>query len=245
MQEVTSLEKTIELCGQRVCYQLQRKNVKNVNLRIRADGSVAVSANNRVPLYVIESFIISKGEYILSAMERAAERRRMEPEINNYETGQRLWLFGRPLELELVQGLANKVALCGDRLVVTVKDRQDEALRKRTIETWLLSQCREKLEDICRKIYPMFREYNIAYPQIKFRRMRSCWGSCMPGKGTITFNTYLAGAPESCMEYVAVHEFNHFLHANHSPDFYRSLEKFMPDWRERKKLLSNWQGLLQ
>lgn len=245
MQEVSTLEKTIELCGRKVCYQLQRKNVKNVNLRIRGDGSVAVSANNRVPVYIIESFIISKGDYIISAMERAAERQKMQTQMHSYEPGQRLWLFGKPLELELVQGGANRVELCGDRLVVTLKDRQDEALRKRTIEAWLLERCREKLEDVCREIYPMFKEYGIAFPQLKFRRMRSCWGSCTPGKGSVTFNTYLAGAPESCIEYVAVHEFNHFLHADHSTDFYRSLENFMPDWRERKKLLSNWLGLLQ
>lgn len=41
----------------------------------------------------------------------------------------------------------------------------------------------------------------------------------------------------SCIEYVVVHEFTHFLQPNHSKNFYMQMTMFMPDWLERKKLL--------
>ena len=41
-------------------YSVTRKRVKNINLRVRADGSVAVSAPNRIPESVIISFVEEK-----------------------------------------------------------------------------------------------------------------------------------------------------------------------------------------
>ena len=39
------------------------------------------------------------------------------------------------------------------------------------------------------------------------------------------------------MELVVVHELCHIREKNHGPGFYALLERYLPDWRERKKLL--------
>lgn len=57
----------------KISYDLQYKNVKNINLRIKPDGSVCVSANRHVPQRVINEFIISKQEFILRAIEKIKE----------------------------------------------------------------------------------------------------------------------------------------------------------------------------
>lgn len=51
-------------------YDLQYKKVKNINLRIKPDGSINVSANKKVPQKVIDDFIISKVDFILRALEK-------------------------------------------------------------------------------------------------------------------------------------------------------------------------------
>lgn len=56
--------------GQVIVYELERKRVKNLNLRIRPDGSVYVSANSRVSLASIDAFVAQKGDFILAAQER-------------------------------------------------------------------------------------------------------------------------------------------------------------------------------
>ena len=38
------------------------------------------------------------------------------------------------------------------------------------------------------------------------------------------------------IEYVILHEIAHLEHPDHSRNFYSYIEKFMPDWKERKKL---------
>ena len=67
--------------------------------------------------------------------------------------------------------------------------------------------------------------------------MKKRWGSCQHQTKTITINSQLIEAPRFCIEYVMMHEFCHFIHPNHSKDFYTLLQVMMPDWKERKKML--------
>ena len=41
---------------------------------------------------------------------------------------------------------------------------------------------------------------------------------------------------ERFVDYVVVHELSHIRHHNHSKDFYKFIEQFMPDYKERMKL---------
>ena len=91
--------------------------------------------------------------------------------------------------------------------------------------------------EISENVYPYFERRGVKYPEIKFRSMISRWGSCIPGKGILTFNTRLMYAPPECVRYVVLHEFTHFLEANHSHRFYEELAKTCPEWKNcRKKL---------
>lgn len=55
----------------------------------------------------------------------------------------------------------------------------------------------------------------------------------------ITLNSLLIEMPKNCIEYVLLHEYCHFIHPNHSKDFYAYVSMLMPDWKERKKLLKS------
>lgn len=91
--------------------------------------------------------------------------------------------------------------------------------------------------DLCEKIYPYFEKRGVTYPEIKFRKMVSRWGSCHPVRGILTFNKNLVFAPSECIEYVVLHEFTHFLQANHSAKFYEELSYICPDYKERRRKL--------
>ena len=176
--------RNINLKGKTVSYNLSVKNVKNINLRIKSDGSVNVSANRFVPVQKIEEFMQSKADFILNAIEKYSN---MPPvELTPYYTESKL---------------------CN--LILSM----------------------------CRNAYPYYQKYAIPYPEIKFKKLTSRWGSCHPSKGILTFSTNLVYAPPECVEYVVLHEFTHFLQANHSPKFYSELEKVCPDWKIKRKFL--------
>lgn len=65
---------------------------------------------------------------------------------------------------------------------------------------------------------------------------RTRFGSCSP-KNRLSFSFRLMDYPMEAIEYVVVHELAHILHKNHSAAFYAEIEKVLPDWRERNKLL--------
>jgi len=61
-----------------VAYTLTRRRVRNINLRVRADGTVAASAAPRVPGAVVDAFVASRAGWIAAARAKAADRARRE-----------------------------------------------------------------------------------------------------------------------------------------------------------------------
>lgn len=74
------------------------------------------------------------------------------------------------------------------------------------------------------------------------RDMKSRWGSCTIQKKTIRINLQLAKKPEECVEYVVVHELTHLLEASHNKVFHAYMKQFLPDYKEREKLLNGRRG---
>ena len=70
----------------------------------------------------------------------------------------------------------------------------------------------------------------------KVTAARTRYGSCN-GKNSLCFSCFLMNQPETAIELVVVHELCHIRVKNHGPDFYTLLERYLPDYRERKKLL--------
>ena len=73
-------ERTVITEGQEIHYYLERKNVKNLNLRVRKDGSVYVSANESVPCEELDDFVCSKASYIIRAVEKFKEMTQYKPQ---------------------------------------------------------------------------------------------------------------------------------------------------------------------
>lgn len=72
------------------------------------------------------------------------------------------------------------------------------------------------------------KEMALSYSDIKFRKMRSRWGSCS-SRGTITFNTELIKIDKKLIDFVVVHELAHLVHMNHSKKFHDLVSQYTPD----------------
>ena len=228
------MKHTVLLNGREIEYELQRKRVKNVNLRIRPDMSVYVSASNLVTVAEIERFMREKADFILKALDRFAENG-VTQEVPLYESGDIVRILGRDYTLRVRESGKNGVLPEGGCIVLCVRDTQDLELKRKTLDKWLREQCRLVVMESCERLYPTFEAQGIRWPEIRIRTMKSKWGSCMPQKGVLTFNTNLVAAPKECVDYVVAHEFTHFLHPDHSQRFYESLGKVIPQWKRLKK----------
>ena len=232
-------QRTIQIDGRLLEYSLERKNVKNLNLHVRKDGSVYVSANATVPEDKIEEFLISKGTFIRNAQEKFKEQEQYRPLPKQYVSGETFYIQGRALRLKVSQSDRDKIYSDGVYLFLDVKDQQDITKKERIVKRFLDKQCKAVFSEIVEELYPVFQKYGVAPPILRIRNMDTRWGSCLPGKGVITLNKRLLEAPRNCIEYVVMHEFCHFIHPNHSKHFYDFLAMLMPDWKERKKVLDS------
>ena len=75
-----------------------------------------------------------------------------------------------------------------------------------------------------------------SYNRVTVTSARTRFGSCS-AKGNISYSYRLMLYPEPAIDYVVVHELAHTLEMNHSPRFWAVVEKYMPDYKDRKKLL--------
>lgn len=238
---VTTLERVIEEDGECLSYELTRKPVKRINLRVLADGSVRVSAPRSVPIEQIDDFVVSHLSFIERARKewrlRQADDRRFRP---SYTEGEDIILLGRPVSLVVNRAPSkrqSRMVYDGQSTLTlyalpeaTYEERQ--AMGEKFLKTWghaLFVRWSNQVQERF-----LAASYDVPLAQIKEQRMRSRWGSCMPSKGIIKMNLTLLHGPESFIEYVMVHEYAHFIHPNHSPAFHAVVESILPDWRMRK-----------
>lgn len=236
------MKRKIIIDGEVLEYELERKRVKNVNLRVRTDGSVYVSANRYVSVEQIEDFITSNYDFIQNARAKYEKIRNSNPicNLSEYKNGEKICVFGQIKTLKVVQSDKNYVESDENNITIYVKNLDDIALKMKTFESYKRKTLMNVLNEICNRIYPTFKSYGVDFPEIRIRKMVSRWGSCMPTKKVVTFNTVLFFVPIDCVEYVAVHEFTHFLHPNHSKEFHSAMTVFMPDWKFRKQKLQKY-----
>lgn len=218
-------------------YSLERKEVKNINLHVRKDGSVSVSANGTVPVEAVDAFVLSKRSFILNARKSFSEQELYKPQPKKYVSGETFYIQGRSLRLKVVASRENRLYSDGVHLFLEITDPQDFSKKEKMVGKFFDRQCKEVFEEIINALYPLFQKYGVAPPVLRIRSMDTRWGSCLPDKGVITLNKRLLEAPRNCIEYVVMHEFCHFIHPNHSKHFYAFLSMLMPDWKDRKKIL--------
>ncbi len=100
-----------------------------------------------------------------------------------------------------------------------------------------INTLRQKAESVLPQKVAYFASLmGLAPAYVKITSARSRYGSCNSKKG-LCFSLYLMEKSERCIDYVVVHELAHLRQMNHSPAFYREIEKILPDYRSRIKEL--------
>jgi len=229
--------KEINLYNRHFSYELVRKKVKNINLRIKSDLSISVSANKRISDEEVEKFLRTKADWIIKAVSYYEQKDRADIQELALVDGERVRLLGKELTIRLLGTNENKIELKNEIIYIMVKDINNAKKIKALWEKWYTDYTWNVIEQVVDRIVPIFKKYGIPRPQVKLRTMKTRWGSCSIHNGCITLNKLLIQVPIECVEYVVVHEFTHFIHPNHSKKFYDFLSVIMPDYKERTKLL--------
>ena len=91
---------------------------------------------------------------------------------------------------------------------------------------------------IPKKVLYFSKIINVVPTGVKITSAKTRFGSCS-GKNSLCFSYRIMLYPEKAIDYVIIHELCHILHHDHSREFWKEVERYMPDYKAAEKLLKN------
>lgn len=217
-------------------YEVHRKKVKNINLRIRPNMEIYISAPMNLHSDYIENFIRSKEKWIKQVLKKIEEAKQNQLP-SQYLSGEKHKYLGKEYELEVKQGNSNRVSIKEGKIILTVIsnifENSDE--KKKVMEKWYFENAQKVFVNTIQKWLEILDE---SIEKLSIKPMKSRWGSCNYVKRYINLNTELIKRTQFEIEYVVLHELTHLKYPNHGKGFYRYIENYMPNYKMAEKMLN-------
>lgn len=194
--------------------EVTKKRIRSFRLRVSREGKVFCSVPWLSTKKQIEDFIESKSEWIKSTRQKILESNQKSQKLNS-------------------ESAAAKFGLTESDFI-SAENPSKRAYSKK----WKDACKKVFLESISRHL-KFFEDGKIPEFTLKMRAMKSLWGSCNRRTNVVTLNYELLRFPQKCIDYVVFHELTHFLFLNHDKNFYGYISRFMPDYKERVKMMKN------
>jgi len=210
----------LDLPGLPLDYLLKRSSARRtLALKVNAQGQAQVNAPLAMPLPQIEAFLVRHADWLRGHL---AQR----PAPFAWVDGARLPYLGGELRLTLVEA-ATSARLDGARLLCPASDVEAAAM------AWYRHRARHVLGD---RLAAICGELGWPLPPWRLSAARTRWGS-LSARGVVGLNWRLVKAGAAEIDYVIRHELAHFRHRNHSPAYWREVERLCPDYRDARARL--------
>lgn len=219
-----SSDLTIDIAEETVPVRL-RRNARAKKMILRVDGvngDIKLTAPSHVSRSALRSFLNEHRAWI--EIERA--------KVHAYPAlgpGDQLPYLGEKYSLEFLDAPPRKVRRTDGKILVGGPADQAPA----RLERWLRAEAKKHLGEDAHEFADCL---GVSIGRISIGDMKSRWGSCS-SSGTLRFNWRLLLAPVEVRRYVAAHEVAHLIEMNHSPRFWRHVERLIPDYALHRKWL--------
>lgn len=200
----------LEVDGVTVHCRFNRR-LKNTYLHVEPDGTVVLKSAVK-DIKAFRSFVRTKLAWI--------------------ETQRRHWAVHPVMQLGADILFLGEVVPLSDTALAD--DTDDTALKWRHRYDRFYRENAEKM--LPEKTVHFAEQLQVDVKSIRFRRMKSRWGSCTKD-GVITFNTLLLQLPETLIDYTVVHELAHRVHFNHAPAFHALVASVISDEKQCRTIM--------
>jgi hypothetical protein len=204
---------------------------KTADVRVE-EGSVTVVVPQHTKPEKIDQILAEKRQWIRGKIALHLETAPIS--AKEYVSGEAFSYLGRNYRLKVEEGPFAPVKLIKGRLVVTTPhgSKQPHMIRN-ALTQWFKHQANNKL----RVKVDRYAAVVGAHPNgVGIKSFKSRWGSCTD-KGRVEFNWKIIMAPIRIVDYIVVHELCHLKQHDHSPAYWREVERVMPDYQECRKWL--------
>lgn len=218
-----------------IAVEVVKKNIKNIHLSVYPPaGRVRISAPLRMNLDTIRVFAISKLGWIKQQQKKLREQERETP--REYLDRESHYVWGKRYLLKVIESdTAPTVELKHRQMRLRVRPGASDEKKQAIVEEWYREHLKQAVPALISKWEPLL---GVKVNRFFVQRMKTKWGSCCPGSGSIRLNTDLAKKPPGCLEYIVVHEMAHLLEPTHNGRFIALMDQFMPQWRFHREELN-------
>ena len=192
--------------------EIIRKNNKNTYLRVK-DSKIIVTTNYLTSLTTINKLIKNNTTFINKQLTK-----------EDFKKEEIFKLFGN--SYDIIYGFKD----------TEIENNKIYTKDLKTLNKYLTKYITNIYNERLDYYYHLFEE-NIPIPNLKIRKMTSRWGVCNIKNHNVTLNLELSKYNIECLNYVIVHELSHFIHPNHSKDFWLLVSKYYPNYKEIRKYL--------
>ena len=230
----------IILGNREVTIEFERKRIRNINVRVRRDGTLYCSLPYYASVKEAEAFIISKQDYLLKSLDNVVNEESSKSLSRQFIDGETFMVLGKPMTLQVICGAKNICRAENGIITLEVTDPDNYRTKYMTYEKWRRSVIRSVIVNYCNEIYPLFELRGVNPPKkITLGEYKSFWGECFAKRGELKFSYRLFEKDTELIRYVVVHEFAHFIEPNHSSRFWAIVGEFIPDYKALRKKLNN------
>ena len=230
----------IILGSREVTIEFERKRIRNINVRVRRDGTLYCSLPYYASVNEAEAFIISKQDYLLKSLDNVVNEENNKSLSRQFVDGETFLVLGKPMTLQVIRGAKNICRAENGIITLEVTDPDNYRTKYMTYEKWRRSVIRSVIVNYCNEIYPLFELRGVNPPKkITLGEYKSFWGECFAKRGELKFSYRLFEKDTELIRYVVVHEFAHFIEPNHSSRFWAIVGEFIPDYKALRKKLNN------
>lgn len=197
---------------------ITKKNNKHLYIRVDDYLNINITCPYLYTKGMIKDIICKNEKYIIKMIlskQKVLDKKKREENL----------LLGEFINVRYQ--LVNKPVYSNDTLIV----KDDDMLDK-----WYKYKAKEIFKIYLDEAYYVFEE-KIPYPKLKIRSMKTRWGVCNRRDNSVTLNLELIKKDKSYLNYVIVHELSHFVHFDHSKEFWKTVEKYCPEYKIIRKNL--------
>ena len=217
--------------------QVVRKAIKNLHLGVYPpNGQVRVAVPEHVSDDNVRLAVVAKLSWIKRQQKDFKEQPRQSK--REYISGECHYVLGKRYRLQLIERDAEPEVklLKSGKLKLFVRPGTSIEGKEQILNAWYREELKKLIPDLLEKWQPVVvrkaKDWGI-------KRMKTKWGSCNTEARRIWLNLELAKKPVACLEYILVHELVHLHERRHNQRFKEILDRCMPNWRARQKVLNS------
>ena len=204
-----------ELDGIKYDVIINKKNNKNLYVRVKEDMNIYVSCNYFTTKKMIERVLEENKESL---------RKMVNSIKNKTEKKDKFFYLGSCYDIIYNEDI-NKTIIENDRIITK---------NEKTLNKWYKNEIIRIFDERYVFVFNRFKE-NIKSPILKIRDMKTRWGVYNRLKHTITLNSRLIEYDIEKIDYVIIHELSHIIHFNHSKSFWNLVSKYCSNYKEIRK----------